>query len=429
MAVVRLHLPPLHPGQREVQEHPARFKVIVAGRRWGKTKGAAATSIERVVEGQRGWWIAPSYKLTRPAWRDLRRLGGMIPRATILRAERAVEVPWSGGEILVRTGHDPDDLRSEGLDFAVLDEAAYMRPAVWREAIRAALIDRRGDATFISTPKGVQSWFFELVEPIVGRDHRFVDPGLQGERGDWAVFWFPSHTNPYLDAVELEAMLLDLGELLYAQEVEARFVAHVGTVFKAEWFRYWTPVTVIETGDDGEPVEVLYYRAGDELCRADRCARWITADPALSTREEADYTAMIVWARTPGGRYLVLDVFRQRVEAPDVLGTAERLLDRWGAGWVGFESTAYQKSLVQFGRRLRLPVRELTADGDKYSRALTLAARLEAGDIYWRDDAPWTEPLEFELLLFRGDMTHDHDDQVDALGYGVGRERRRWAAY
>jgi len=36
----------LHPGQREVWESPARFKVVAAGRRFGKTMLAAAKAIE-----------------------------------------------------------------------------------------------------------------------------------------------------------------------------------------------------------------------------------------------------------------------------------------------------------------------------------------------------------------------------------------------
>lgn len=423
-------LPALHPGQQEIDQHPARFKVIVAGRRFGKTRYGVRDITKTGLAAGRGWWIAPSYKLTKPGWRDLRRLALQVPYADVRRGSMEVFYP-GGGEAAVRTGSDPDELRAESLDKVVLDEAAFMNPSVWAEALRPALIDRRGSALFISTPKGMNSWYYSLVEKAVGENHKFRDPGLQGERGDWAVFWFPSSANPFLPAAELEDMREDLGELLYEQEVEGRFLAHIGTVFKAEWFRYWQKLTLIEEDEESgwEPTEREFYRAGDELIRADSCTRFITVDPALSTREEADFTVMVVWARSPSGRHLVLDVYRDRIEAPDVLETAARLVDRWAASWVGFESVAYQKSLVQFGKRLGLPVRTLTADKDKYSRALTLSARLEAGDIYWRADAPWTETLEYELLLFRGDMTHDHDDQVDALGYGVqGRARRGWAA-
>ena len=63
-----------------------------------------------------------------------------------------------------------------------------------------------------------------------------------------------------------------------------------------------------------------------------------------------------------------------------------------------------------------LPIKALKPEGDKVTRALTLAARMAGGNIYVPKDAPWLPALEAEMSVFpRG----DHDDQVDVLAYGA----------
>lgn len=412
--MARLVLPPLHAAQLEIERDPARFKIVVAGRRFGKTRYGTWKMSGMGVSGGTGFWIAPRYKLARPGWRDLRGMAQQIPGAEVKRG--AMEVTYRGGGwAAVRTGSDPDDLRSEGLSIAVLDEAAMMKEAVWREAIRPALVDRKGEALFISTPKGIRSWFYDLVGEAETKD-------------DWTVFHYTSYDNPFLDKTEVDAMREELGDLLFRQEGLGEFVDMMGQIFRAEWIDTFRQLTVTETTDEGEDLEVIYYRAGDELIRADTLSRHITCDPALSLKDEADYTVFAVWAVTPSGKLLVDEILRTRLEAPDIIPTAERLVTRWGASWIGFESVAYQKSLIQYARRAGLPVRELKADKDKVSRSLPLAARMEAGEVFFRADAPWLETVERELLMF---PHGDHDDQVDALAYGVTAraERRQWTAY
>lgn len=410
----RVHLPPLHSSQLEIERSTARFKIVVAGRRFGKTRYGTWKMSGRGIEGGTGFWVAPRYKLARPGWRDLRGLATQIPGAEVRRG--AMEVTYQGGGwAAVRTGSDPDDLRSEGLSIAILDEAAMMKPEVWSEAIRPSLMDRQGEAMFISTPKGIRSWFYDLV-------------GEAESKPDWDVFHFTSYDNPFLAKSEIDAMRDELGDMVFRQEALGEFVDFMGQIFRAEWIDTFRQLSVMETLEDGEDVEAIYYRAGDELARASDCSVHITCDPALSLRDEADFTAFAVWGVTPGGKLLVLEVLRGKMEAPDIVPTGERLVTKWGASWIGFESVAYQKSLIQYARRAGLPVRELKADKDKVSRSMPLAARMEAGDVFFRADAPWLEAVERELLMF---PHGDHDDQVDALSYGVTAraERRRWAAY
>ena len=147
-----------HAGQLEVHQSPARFKVLGAGRRWGKTRLGVNECLDVAAHGGRAWWIAPSYKVSEVGWRAIRRMGAAMG-AAISKADRTVTL-HTGGQIGVRSADNPDSLRGEGLDFAVLDEVAFMKEEAWAEALRPALSGRKGGALFISTPKG-RNWFWQ----------------------------------------------------------------------------------------------------------------------------------------------------------------------------------------------------------------------------------------------------------------------------
>jgi len=218
---VRIRLPSLHEGQRRVAEHPARFKVLAAGRRWGKSKLAATLLLERALRGLPVWWVTPSYNSAsgRSGWRTVRGIAREIPGAQISLMERSVKFP-GGGILELRSAEDPDSLRGDGLAMVALDECAFMRERTWIEAVRPALADRRGSAIFISTPKG-REWFWKLWQR--GGDPQYTD---------WASFRFPSGNNPYLHPDEVEAMGRDLPELVRRQEIEAEFLEDGAGVFR-----------------------------------------------------------------------------------------------------------------------------------------------------------------------------------------------------
>ena len=414
-AVVKLtQLPTLHQGQQQVAADTTRFRIVKAGRRWGKTRLGVWECVKVALEGGRAWWVAPSYKLAKPGWRDLRAIARQIPGATINLGEMEVRLP-GGGEVAVRTAADPDQLRAESLDFVVLDEYAFMPEEAWREALRPALADRRGGALFISTPKGMLNTLYQLWEQAQANPR-------------WATYSFTTYDNPYIHDDEIEEMRDELGERLFAQEVLGEFLEGVGVVFNANWFTYYTHLTSID--EDG--VEREYVSAGGELVQLDECARYITCDPALTTKETSDYTVFAVWARTPLDKLLLLDVVRLRMESTEILDRADELLSLWDAEWVGFESVAFQLTLVQHARKRGMPVEKLAADKDKVARARPAAAAMERASkgrpagMYLLDGAEYLPVLQKELLLF---PDGDHDDQVDAISYGlVAKRKRQWGA-
>jgi phage terminase large subunit-like protein len=207
-----------HAGQLEVHNSDARFKVLSAGRRWGKTRLGVNECLDVAAQGGRAWWVSPSYKTSEVGWRPLRQIVRKIPGAEIRLVDRVVNFP-GGGFVAVRSADNPDSLRGEGLDFVVMDECAFMQREAWTEAIRPALSDRQGKVLFISTPKG-RNWLWEIYQR-----------GVSGEEG-WQSWTFPTSSNPFIAKEEIEAAKRDLPEMIFRQEYLAEFIDDAGGVFR-----------------------------------------------------------------------------------------------------------------------------------------------------------------------------------------------------
>jgi phage FluMu gp28-like protein len=207
-----------HKTQAIIHRSEARYKVIDAGRRWGKTRLGVLECLETAIAGKRAWWVSPSYKSANVGWRPLRKLASQIPGVKINLTEKNVSFP-SGGEVSIRSADNPDSLRGEGLDLVVLDEAAFMKPEAWSEVLRPALSDRQGKAIFISTPRG-RNWFWNIW--------------MRGQEdgSEWQSWTYPTSSNPFIPKTEIEAARLDLPEIIFRQEYEALFVDSEGAVFR-----------------------------------------------------------------------------------------------------------------------------------------------------------------------------------------------------
>lgn len=400
--------PPLHEPQLQVWNSDARFIVLAAGRRWGKTRIGVLMCIRSALQGGRAWWVAPTYSIAMEGWMTLRHFASQMPGAVVNISEKSVELP-SGGLVQVRSADRPQRLRGAGLDFLVLDEAAFVNDEVWHEALRPALADRQGGALFISTPKGY-NWFYDLFNRTDELDR-------------WESFQFPTSTNPFIPTEELEEARLEVGSHVFSQEFQAEFVELGGGMFKNEWFHYFD---MNQTGGP-EPQTTYALDTGVTLFD-DACERFIVCDPALSLKESADFTVFATCLLGPDKQLLVKDIHRGRWEAPDIVDLGDQLVRKHDAHWIGYESVAFQSALIQYARKSGQPARPLKADRDKRTRALPLQARMESGDVFFHRNAPWLNELEREVLTF---PVVDHDDQVDALAYAALQTIRRkdWAAY
>ena len=217
-----------HAGQGLVAESGARFKVLVCGRRWRKT-GLGWMELYRRASEVRGvyWWVAPRYK-------ELQGVRQVIKETTPESCFRKyTEVSMAGvqviryallpngSEIFFQSADTEDSMRGQGLCGLVMDEAPLIERGRWENELRPSLMDRKGWAMFLGTPKG-HNWFYELY--LRGKD-RVAWP-------DWESWSYPSHDNPYLDKSEIDDLARNLPQRVYEQEVLAAFLDDVGQVFR-----------------------------------------------------------------------------------------------------------------------------------------------------------------------------------------------------
>lgn len=212
MTAAVVSLPGLHPGQAEVEgwfeEKVARFVMLMCGRRWGKTKYGVRRASVVALRGGKVGWFAPTYKYASEAWRELvKRLGPAVVQKN--EQERRLELV-GGGVVEVWTMDTDDPARGRDYDLAVVDEAGLVPElrAVWFEAIRPTLVDRRGQALFLGTPKGRSGSF-----------SRMYAEAERGEEG-WRARRAPTIENPWIPADEVEAARRELPAEAFAQEFE-----------------------------------------------------------------------------------------------------------------------------------------------------------------------------------------------------------------
>lgn len=209
-----------HLGQELVLEHPARFRVVACGRRWGKTElGKTALLLRTAWDKKRGWWLAPTVMMASQVWRDLKASLRYSPDVRISESERRIDIA-GGGMIAVRSAHHPDNLRGEGLDLAVLDEAAFMEPRVWPEIVRPMLASTQGGALFLSTPFG-RNWFWDLYRL-----------GMDDEVPEWKSFQFSTESNPMIAREELASIRQQTTDQVWRTEYLAQFNDDSGQVFR-----------------------------------------------------------------------------------------------------------------------------------------------------------------------------------------------------
>ena len=401
-----IDFPPLHEPQQIVRDSDARWKILCAGRRFGKSRLGVQLCMEKALAGGRVWWVAPTFAIARVGWRDVVAAAGVFPKdagVDVKVGDMTVHFP-GGGSISVKSADNPQRLRGEGLHFLVMDEAAFVREETWTEVLRPTLTENKGSALFISTPIGMDNWFYKLWEKAEKAE-------------DWARFQYPTIANPAIDPAEVESAREDLGELVFAQEYLADFISEGAQVFKSDWFNYYKE-GVGTVWADGKKYDI-----DNDL------VKYATVDLAVSTKESADYTVIGVFGHNiEDDKLFLLDMFRDRVEAPDIVPQIKRMVGIHNLEWVGIERAGYQLAIVQFARREGLRIKELRADKDKRSRALPLSAKMERGQVYFPKDKDWILEVERELLTF---PVGEHDDIVDVLAYAClqSATKRKWEAY
>lgn len=211
-----------YPLQREILLHPARNKVLAAGRRAGKSRTGGHRLVPEAFRAwyeldelrRRGlrreyWIVGPEYsdaeKEFRVIWDSLKRLGFSMDHPGSYNnpdsGEMSISLFDRAFRILAQSAKYPSNLVGEGLSGVVFSEAAKLKPSVWHKYIRPTLADFGGWAQFGSTPEG-KNWFYDIW--MIGQDP---------DRRDWASWRAPSWVNPYVYPEAVDLRLLAMAEL------------------------------------------------------------------------------------------------------------------------------------------------------------------------------------------------------------------------
>ncbi len=208
-----------HPGQLAVHESSAPRRVLACGVRWGKTKCAVMEVVAALLEPRDrdtlGWVVGPDHTVADRILRQAHAvLEARVPRRIINYKNHALRIHNLAGRVAVaegRSGENPASLLGEGLDWLVVDEAARLKDEIWNEHLSQRLVERRGWALILSTPRG-KSWFYASFK--------------LGQRGDpaYASWTGPTWDNPHIDRDAVEAERKRLDPDVFSQEFEGKFV-------------------------------------------------------------------------------------------------------------------------------------------------------------------------------------------------------------
>lgn len=341
------------------------------------------------VDGAKIGWFAPIYGTRlEELWRELKRATWACTNDKS-EVEKRIEVT-SGGEVICRSLHDPNNARGPGWDGIVIDEAAYCKEEAWTEVLRPALADREGWAIFISTPNG-HNWFYDL----------FMD--AQRRQG-WAAWQQPSSTNPTITAEELEEWKHQVGPRAFAQEGEGLFMEVEGALFPGSYF----------------PESIWFDEWPDLMWRVMAC------DPSMGKSDRSDYSAIVSLGLDASGT-MWADADIQRRPPAQIVRDCYGRSQRFGpVNAFAFEANQFQEvlagQLVEHSRGcgMALPIVPVTQKVNKTVRiARTLDPHLARGEIRFRN-TPGGRLLVKQLQEF---PEGKHDDGPDALEMAVSEMR------
>lgn len=205
--------------QRRIDRSTARFIIVKAGRRFGKSRYARYWLLKKLFEKVgTGWYVAKTYSLVREEiWPGFLE---EIPRELILRVDERLMTIYlvNGSKLICKTAEKEDNLRGRGLIALVVDEGSFVKPTLWNTVLRPTLADHQGPALIISSPR--IGWFTK----------QFAD-AKAGKDAEWEGFHFTVYDNPHIAREEIEKIRAHTSIEIWQQEYMAEEVDYCGQVY------------------------------------------------------------------------------------------------------------------------------------------------------------------------------------------------------
>ena len=303
-------------------------------------------------------------------------------------------------------------ITGEGGDFIVCDDPHNLKEihsdlkretviSWWREVMSTRLNDPKRSCRVIVMQRGHQADLVGslleqgLYEHLNLRGIAETDESIKYPCSDKVetrkageVLWEERFPREILDDLRTQ-----LGTAAFSAQIQQRPTALGGGIIKGEWF--------------------IDYKDIPEDGLIQTIQSW---DTAFKEKEGNDYSVCTTWKEYKHGYYLI-DIWRKRVEYPELLRAAEVLYKAHRPGKVLIEDKASGQSLIQSLKRdTSLPIFAIKVDRDKVSRANSISPAIESGNVYVNKKAHWYKDFEIECENFPNGA---HDDQVDSLTQGL----------
>ena len=211
---------PLSKVQKQVSDDTTRFKVVVAGRRWGKSF-LAMHEIAKAARfpNSKVFAVFPSYRQAKQIiWDDIKEKFIRVRWVKKINESDLTITLINGSVVYLRSADNPDSLRGVSMSYLVMDEAAMIDQKMWTEVCRPALGEKLGGALFITTPKGKASWVYDLWQGAHAQEN-------------WNAWQFTTLQGGQVLPEEIEQARGELDEKSFRQEYEASFETYAGAIY------------------------------------------------------------------------------------------------------------------------------------------------------------------------------------------------------
>ena len=184
--------------QHLISSSNKRFRVLVSGRRFGKTYLCITEMMKYATKVKKNiWYVAPTFKMAREiVWVKLKNMLSEFKWIdTINETNLSITIRKTGSTITLKGCENYDSLRGVGIDFLILDEFADIDEKAWTEVLRASVSDTIGDVLMCGSPKGFGNWSYRMY--------------LKGkEDGEWDSFQYTTLEGGMVSKEEIELLVI-----------------------------------------------------------------------------------------------------------------------------------------------------------------------------------------------------------------------------
>jgi len=390
--------------QRDFCKSPARYRTLVAGRRFGKNHAAIVSQTDYCLNpDQYGhgaddpeevlcWWVGPTYNQTRKY--GFEKAKEAVPNELIedTRNTQPFEIQFTNGTTWEFYSFDrPKSLDGAGVDDLVIDERGYMDTDIWENNLAAMLLDTNGRVAFIGKP-----WYNEHFKET-------YEKGQNPEHPDYESWHATSYDNPLIPDARIDDIFGDLPEQVFNREILADFDAG-GNLLTMDMLSYVSPEQLEQ---DWSWKWHAYADLGIEM------------NAQQAREKDTDYWALTVVVEHPFDNYAyVVDQHRRRGQSPDQAAKWIReCLSPWDLETVKYEAVQAQSWFEQDLKENSLRPIPHTPDNSKEDRIVGLSVLFNSDKVKLIDwdefdnySVDW-EPFKGEWRSF---PDGDHADVLDS---------------